>query len=87
MAITYDNIFYDYCLDPIRDIFISEYTYGKIYIAPEIKHKDPFSIRIWGLDSATEMYVASAWQKQYNIEIALYEIEKKTNRIILQAVL
>ena len=75
MAITYDNVFYDYCLDPLRDIFISEYNYGKIYIAPEIKHKDSFSIRIWGEGSETEEYLASAWQKQYNIVIALYEIE------------
>ena len=76
MAITYDNVFYDYCLDPLRDIFIAEYNYGKIYIAPEIMHKDPFSIRIWGMDATTNEYFTSAWQKQYNIEIALYESEK-----------
>jgi hypothetical protein len=35
MAITYENVFFDYCLDPLRDIFISEYSYGKIYIAPD----------------------------------------------------
>ena len=77
MAISYDNIFYDYCLDPLRDIFISEYKYGKIYIAPEIMHKDPFSVRIWGLESETTEYLSSAWQQQYNVEIALYEMEKK----------
>ncbi|QDP64306.1 MAG: hypothetical protein Unbinned4139contig1000_19 [Prokaryotic dsDNA virus sp.] len=77
MAITYENVFFDYCLDPLRDIFISEYNYGKIYIAPEIKHRDPFSIRIWGTEAETEMYVASAWQKQYNVEIALYVRENK----------
>ena len=76
MAITYDNVFYDYCLDPLRDIFIAEYNYGKIYIAPEILHKDSFSIRIWGLEAETNEYLATAWQKQYNIAIALYEIEK-----------
>lgn len=75
MAITYDNVFFDFCLDPLRDLFTSDFNYGKIYIAPEIKHKDSFSIRIWGLNAESEMYVASGWQKQYNIEIALYEIE------------
>ena len=38
-------------------------------------HKDPFSIRIWGNDAETSEYLASAWQKQYNVEISLYEIE------------
>ena len=77
MAITYENVFFDYCLDPLRDIFISEYSYGKIYIAPEIQHKDPFSIRLWGTSASTEIYVASGWQQQYNVEIALYEIETR----------
>ena len=76
MAITYENIFYDFIMDPIRDIFITEYNYGKIYIAPSILHQDPFSIRIWGNSSDTHEYFTSAWQKQYNIEISLYEIEK-----------
>tara|TARA_R100001594_G_C4030831_1_gene261237 strand:- start:619 stop:1077 length:459 start_codon:yes stop_codon:yes gene_type:complete len=75
MAISSDNVFFDYCLDPLRDIFISEYNYGKIYIAPEIKHKDPFSIRMWGSSTETSEYFASAWYKQYNVEIALYGIE------------
>ena len=76
MAVSYDNVFYDYALDPLRDLFITEYTYGKIYIAPSILHQDPFSIRIWGNSADTEEYFSSAWQKQYNIEISLYEVEK-----------
>ena len=75
MALSYDNIFYDYCLDPLRDLFITEYNYGKIYIAPEILHKDPFSIRIWGKETSTHQYVATGWQKQYDVEIVLYSIE------------
>ena len=75
MAITYENVLYDFVMDPLRDLFIAEYTYGKVYISPSILHKDPFSIRIWGLNADTETYLASAWQKQYNVEIALYEIE------------
>ena len=75
MPVTYENIFYDFVMDPLRDLFITEYNYGKIYIAPSILHKDPFSIRIWGDSAETSEYLASAWQKQYNIEVSLYEIE------------
>ena len=75
MAVTYENVFYDFVMDPIRDLFTTEYNYGRIYISPHILHKDPFSIRIWGNSAETNEYLASAWQKQYNVEIALYEIE------------
>ena len=75
MAVTYENVFYDFVMDPLRDLFITEYNYGKIYIAPSILHQDPFSIRIWGNSAETEVTAASTWHKQYNIEISLYEIE------------
>ena len=81
MAVTYENVFYDYVMDPLRDLFITEYTYGKIYIAPSILHQDPFSIRIWGNSAETNEYLASAWQKQYNIEVSLYEIEANPNEV------
>ena len=75
MAVTYENVFYDFVMDPLRDLFITEYAYGKIYIAPSILHQDPFSIRIWGNSAETEEYFTSTWQKQYNVEVSLYEIE------------
>ena len=75
MAVTYENVLYDFVMDPLRDLFITEYTYGKVYIASEIQHQDPFSIRIWGDSAETNEYYASAWQKQYNVEVSLYEIE------------
>ena len=81
MAVTYENVLYDFVLDPLRDLFITEYNYGNIYISPTILHQVPFSIRIWGNDAETNEYHASAWQKQYNIEIALYEISANPEEV------
>jgi|2_EtaG_2_1085320.scaffolds.fasta_scaffold60552_2 hypothetical protein len=84
MAITYENVFFDFVLDPLRDLFISEYNYGKIYISPKILHKDPFSIRIWGNDTETVQEDVTAWIKQYNIEISLYEIETNPGEVFFK---
>ena len=81
MPVTYENVFYDYVLDPLRDIFMSEYNYGTIYIAPSIVHRDPFSIRIWGDSADTQLITSGSWQKEYSVEISLYEIEKNGNEV------
>ena len=39
MAITYENIFFNFVLDPLRDMMQSEYTGLKVYVAPEIDTK------------------------------------------------
>jgi hypothetical protein len=75
MAIAYTNIFWNFVLDPLRDLLISEYNYGKIYIAPSILHQDPFSIRIWGNTVDTLEYTKESALRQHNIEVALYMIE------------
>tara|TARA_R100000458_G_C8269865_1_gene244600 strand:+ start:2005 stop:2478 length:474 start_codon:yes stop_codon:yes gene_type:complete len=76
----YQNVFYDYVLDSIRDVLISEFDYGKIYIAPNILHKDPFQIRIWGLSQEeTDNLANSEWQKLYSIEIVLGAISQNPN--------
>ena len=75
MAITYENVFFNFVLDPLRDLFISEYAYGNIYIAPSILHQDPFSIRIWGLSAEKSEYVVDGHARVYNVEVALYLIE------------
>ena len=72
----YENVFYDVVLDGVRDLLITEWNYGKIYIAPEIKHQDPFSIRLWGTEAVTEIFNASEWQKSYNVDIVMYHIEQ-----------
>lgn len=74
MAITYDNAWFEFVLDPIRDAMISEFTYGDIYISPTITHEVPFSIRIWGNSTETISYNQSEWVKRYNNTIVLYEI-------------
>tara|TARA_R100000005_G_C4996893_1_gene203674 strand:- start:2793 stop:3263 length:471 start_codon:yes stop_codon:yes gene_type:complete len=77
----YENVFYDVVLDGLRDILISEYTYGKIYISPKITHQDPFSIRLWGSSAETEEFTVSEWQKRYNVEIYMYFIEQNPTEI------
>ena len=77
---TYQNVFYDFVLDSIRDVLISEFNYGKIYIAPNILHKDPFQIRIWGLSQEeTDDLMGNEWQKLYNVEIVLCSISRNPN--------
>ena len=69
---TYQNVFYDFILDSIRDTLVTEYNYGKIYIAPEKKYDDPFSIRLWGINHSLENYSAGEWTKEYSVDIVLY---------------
>ena len=77
---TYQNVFYDFVLDSIRDTLITEFNYGKIYIAPNILHKDPFQIRIWGTSQEeTENLAGNEWQKQYSVEIVLGAISQNPN--------
>ncbi len=73
---TYEGVFYDYVLDGIRDLFITEFNNAKIYIAPQISHADNFQIRIWGTSATTEEWGVQGWQKEYSVDVVLYMIEK-----------
>ena len=73
---TYENVFYEYVLDGVRDLFISEFNNAKVYIAPTIQHADNFQIRLWGTNATTEEWGVTGWQKEYNVEVVLYMIEK-----------
>tara|TARA_Y100001938_G_scaffold150794_1_gene243476 strand:+ start:2636 stop:3106 length:471 start_codon:yes stop_codon:yes gene_type:complete len=73
---SYQGVFFEYVLDGIRDILISEFTYGKVYIAPTIEHLDPFSIRLWGSSSSTDAMWQDAWMKEYFVDITMYFIQK-----------
>ena len=73
---TYQGVFYEYVLDGVRDILTSEFSYGKVYISPQIKHFDPFSIRLWGSSSSTDGIYLDAWVKEYFVDITMYFIDK-----------
>tara|TARA_Y100000593_G_scaffold95110_1_gene199857 strand:+ start:8913 stop:9410 length:498 start_codon:yes stop_codon:yes gene_type:complete len=73
---TYDSIYFDFVLDGVRDILISEYESIKSYIAPQMSHHDNFQIRLWGPEASTENWWTDTWQKEYTVEIFIYFIEK-----------
>ncbi len=81
MAITFENIFFDFVLDPIRDIMQSEYTGMRVYIAPEIdtKYSANVSMRLWGTSAEKSEYVVDAHSRVYNADIALYVIQMNPN--------
>ena len=78
---TYDNVFFDYVLDGVRDTIRQEFNNAKVYIAPEIQHADNFQVSIWGPSAATEEWWASSWQKEYQVIINMYLIDKNPNEI------
>mgnify|MGYP003132558084 CR=1 FL=1 len=82
----YENVYYDVVLDGLRDLLVEEWNYGKIYIAPEIKHQDPFSIRLWGSEAETEIFTSSEWQKRYNVDIFIYHIEQNPTEIFYKQI-
>ena len=45
---TYQNVFYDFVLDSIRDTLTTEYSTATVNLAPHPQHHEPFSIKIWG---------------------------------------
>ena len=75
---TYQNVFYDFVIDSVRDTLITEFNYGKIYVAPEKLYDDPFSIRIWGTNHSLDNYSAGEWVKEYSLDIVMFaKIENK----------
>ena len=75
MAITYENIFYNFVLDPIRDLIVGEYAGARVYIAPEIdmKYTTNTSFRVWGTSAELVEYASyNAHTRNYIAEIALY---------------
>ena len=54
MAITYENILFNFVIDPLRDMMQSEYSGMKVYVAPEIdvKYSASTSMRLWGTSAS-----------------------------------
>jgi hypothetical protein len=75
----YDDVYWTNVLKKVQEIIVGEFTYGKVYIAPQIEHPGPFSIRIWGPGANTEEVFSDAWHKVYQVNICMYMIEKNAN--------
>ena len=81
MAITYTNIFYNFVIDPLRDMMVAEYPGMKVYVAPEIdiKYNASVSMRLWGTSAEKSEYVVDAHARVYNADIALYILQMNPN--------
>lgn len=78
---TYEGLFYNLVIDGLRDLLIAEYKNATIYVSPKITHANSFQIRLWGTEATLEKEHASAWQKQYNVGICMYLIEKNPSEL------
>ena len=81
MPITSENIFYNFVIDPLKDIIRAEYKGAKVYVSPEINEKDNsnFSVRLWGTNAEQFEYVVDAHSRNYFVDIALYTIQMNPN--------
>tara|TARA_Y100000310_G_C20646846_1_gene797141 strand:- start:1059 stop:1529 length:471 start_codon:yes stop_codon:yes gene_type:complete len=73
---TYENVFYDFALDGVKDLLTSEFSGSKVYIAPNILYPDNYQIRIWGTSARTNDWGNDFWQKEYQLEVLVYFIEQ-----------
>ena len=81
MAITYENIFFDFVLDPLRDMMRSEYTGMTVYVAPtiETKYSANVSMRLWGTNAEKSEYVVDGHSRVCNVDVALYVMQMNPN--------
>ena len=81
MAITYENVFFYFVLDPIRDIIQSEYKGMQVYVAPQIsdKYRANVSVRLWGTSADKFEYVVDGHSRVYNVDIALHMMQMNPN--------
>ena len=83
MAITYENIFFNFVIDPLRDLMRTEYSGMKVYVAPEIdiKYQANTSMRLWGTSAEKSEYVVDAHSRVYNVDVALYILQMNPNEM------
>ena len=81
MPITYENVFFNFVIDPLRDIMRAEYPGMKVYVAPEIdtKYSANISMRLWGASAEKSEYVVDGHARVYNVDIALYMLQMNPN--------
>ena len=81
MAITYENIFFDFVLDPLRDMMRSEYAGMTVYVAPtiETKYSANVSMRLWGTSAEKSEYIVDGHSRVYNVDVALYVLQMNPN--------
>ena len=81
MAITYENIFFDFVLDPLRDMMRSEYAGMTVYVAPtiETKYSANVSMRLWGTSAEKSEYIVDGHSRVYNVDVALYVMQMNPN--------
>ena len=81
MAVTYENIFFDFVLDPLRDMMRSEYAGMTVYVAPtiETKYSANVSMRLWGTSAEKSEYIVDGHSRVYNVDVALYVMQMNPN--------
>jgi hypothetical protein len=76
---TYDNIYFDYVLNPLKDLLKDEFPSSAIYVSPTIKDKGNFQIKLWGTLAVSDDYRLNSWSKTYNVTLDLYMVESGAN--------
>ena len=81
MAITYENIFFDFVIDPLRDMMRSEYAGMTVYVAPtiETKYSANVSMRLWGTGAEKSEYIVDGHSRIYNVDVAIYVMQMNPN--------
>ena len=81
MAITYENVFFNFVIDPLRDIMRTEYAGMTVYVAPtiETKYSANVSMRLWGTSAEKSEYIVDGHSRVYNVDVALYVLQMNPN--------
>ena len=72
---TYDNVYFDYILNPLKNLLKDEFPSSAVYISPTIEDKGNFQIKLWGSLATSDDFRLNSWSKEYNVTLDLYMIE------------
>ena len=73
---TYENVYFEFVLDGVRDILQAEFTGLTCYISPTMKEHKNFAIKLWGPSATTTEEIQTQWGKTYEVSVDMYAIEK-----------